>query len=66
MNFGIYIEKILKNKNIKKSDFAHSIGVSRQSLTTNIQKWKNGREPNIKTLKKYMNALNKELSDFFI
>lgn len=41
------------------------IGVTRQSLTTNIDKWKNGREPNVKTMKKYMAAFNLDISNFF-
>lgn len=65
MNFGIYLETILKDKNIKKSNFAQSLGISRQSLTTNIEKWKNGREPNVKTIKKYLRVLNLDISDFF-
>lgn len=65
MNFGEYIEKTLTDKKIKKSKFAKNVGVSRQSLATNIEKWKNGREPNIKTIKKYINALGLELTDFF-
>lgn len=65
MNFGEYIEKKLIAKNIKKSEFADLIGITRQSLTTNIEKWKNGREPNIKTVKKYIGALGLEISDFF-
>lgn len=65
MNFGEYIEKILIDKKIKKSEFAEKVGVTRQSLTTNIEKWKNGREPNIKTVKKYIGVLGLDLSDFF-
>lgn len=65
MNFGEYIEKTLEDKKIKKSKFAENIGVSRQTLATNIEKWKNGRDPNIKTIKKYISALNLELTDFF-
>lgn len=65
MNFGEYIEKILVDKKIKKSEFAEKVGVTRQSLTTNIEKWKNGREPNIKTVKKYIGVLGLDLSDFF-
>lgn len=65
MNFGEYIEKILIDKNIKKSEFAGLVGITRQSLATNIEKWKNGREPNIKTVKKYIGALGLEISDFF-
>lgn len=65
MNFGEYIEKTLIDKNIKKSEFADLVGVTRQSLATNIEKWKNGREPNIKTVKKYISVLGLEISDFF-
>lgn len=65
MNFGYYLEKLIIDNNIKKSVFAKKIGVSRQSLTTNIDKWKNGREPNIKTMKKYMAAFNLDISNFF-
>lgn len=65
MNFGEYIEKILIDKKIKKSEFTEKVGVTRQSLTTNIEKWKNGREPNIKTVKKYIGVLGLDLSDFF-
>ena len=65
MNFGEYIEKMLIDKKIKKSEFAEKVGVTRQSLATNIEKWKNGREPNIKTVKKYLGVLGLDLSDFF-
>lgn len=65
MNFGEYIEKALDDKKIKKAKFAEKVGVSRQSLATNIDKWKSGREPNIKTMKKYISALGLDLSDFF-
>ncbi len=65
MNFGEYIEKMLIDKKIKKSEFAEKVGVTRQSLATNIEKWKNGREPNIKTVKKYIGVLGLDLSDFF-
>ncbi len=65
MNFGEYIEKTLIDKNMKKSEFAEMVGVTRQSLATNIEKWKSGREPNMKTIKKYINVLGLDVTDFF-
>ena len=64
MNFGTYLEETLIKKNIKKIEFAKTLKISRQSLSTNIYKWKNGREPNIKTIKKYITALKLDLKDF--
>lgn len=65
MNFGLYYEKIISDKKIKKSEIARKIGITRQTLSTNIEKWKAGREPNIKTIKKYLEVLNIDAKDFF-
>ena len=65
MNFGLYLEQILKEKNISKSYFAATLNLSRQTLSTNIIKWKNGRDPNISTIKKYLRSLNLSTKDYF-
>ena len=65
MNFGIFLEQELSNRNLSKSSFSKKLSISRQTLTTNIQQWKNGREPNVKTIKKYLEILNIDISLFF-
>lgn len=64
MNFGLYYEKAISDKKIKKSELARKIGITRQTLSTNIEKWKVGREPNIKTIKKYLEPLGIDIKKF--
>ncbi|MCJ8342649.1 MAG: hypothetical protein MJH09_07355 [Cetobacterium sp.] len=64
MNFGIYFESKLKEKNIKKSEVARIINISRQSIGTNISKWKAGYEANTYTIKKYLLAIDEDIKKF--
>lgn len=65
MNFGLYYEKAIFDKKIKKAEVARKIDITRQTLSTNIEQWKARRDPNIKTIKKYLDALDIDIKNFF-
>lgn len=64
MDFGTYYEKTISDRKIKKSEIAKKLGITRQTLSTNIEKWKAGREPSIKTIKKYLEPLGIDIKNF--
>lgn len=63
MKFSILLRMYLKNRNIKQTDFARKLGVSRQALNTSLKRWES-KDPTIKTIKKISDSLNIDPSYF--
>lgn len=63
MKFSILLRMYLKNRNIKQTDFAKELGVSRQALNASLKRWES-KDPTIKTIKKISDSLNIDPSYF--
>ena len=60
---GDRIEQILKEKKITKSQLAKKLGIQRQTVNSQLNYWKAGGEPSLRSLKKWGNALDIDYKD---
>jgi DNA-binding XRE family transcriptional regulator len=55
---------LISEKKLKKSEVAKKLGITRQTLSSNIEQWKKGRNPNLNTVKKYLDVVGGDIKKF--
>ena len=60
------IELARNQKGLSKGELANEIGISKSALSFVLNRLKNGKTINTKTLEKWANALNVPFSFFFV